>query len=165
MSCADLDLKTSAIFIHFSLFFHLSRSPLPFHPIPISPARPFCVRADLEVQNQNFSVVSCFSLTPLLFTGILAEDLIWICSVNRTPVSIFYIVSRLNKHKRSCVSAGAKPYYVHHPYGGGYASVAVPSLPHFYVSQDFSAAGLATIFSQSLAGCQGGDKCVAVIRR
>lgn len=63
------------------------------------------------------------------------------------------------------MSAGAKPCYIHHPYGGGYARVAVLSLLHFYFSQDFPAAGLATIFSQSLAGRYRGDECVAVIRR
>lgn len=87
--CADLDLKTGANFIRFSLLLHFSCSPLPFHPISVSPASLFCVGDDLEVQNQSLSVVSHFSLTPLLFTGILAEELIWICSVNRTPVSIF----------------------------------------------------------------------------
>ena len=30
--CADLDLKTGAIFIHFSLLLQLSCSPLPFTP-------------------------------------------------------------------------------------------------------------------------------------
>lgn len=51
------------------------------------------------------------------------------------------------------MSAGAKPYYVHHPDGGGYAGVAVLSPPHFSFSQGFPAAALATILSQALAGC------------
>jgi len=62
------------------------------------------------------------------------------------------------------VSAGAKPYYIHHPSGRGYTRVVVLSLPHFYASQDSPAAGLATMFSQSLAGFQRTDKCVAVLR-
>lgn len=40
------------------------------------------------------------------------------------------------------MSAGAKPYYIRHPYGGGYAIAVVLPLPHFHFSQGSPAVGL-----------------------
>lgn len=66
------------------------------------------------------------------------------------------------------MSPGAKPYYIHHPYGGGYAIAVVLPLPHF--SQDSPAVRLATISFESLATeemdvllLSGGEQVLSVL--
>lgn len=91
---------------------YISCFPLAFHLVSISPNSPFCVR-QCKIKAFLWCPTSLSLLSSLLgywqswfgfalLAGLLSEYLIQ--------------VSRLNKAKRSCVSADAKPYCIHHPH-------------------------------------------------